>query len=120
MSDLKQHAVFELLTPDLQGPFEMIWVELGAGVPEPETYQHAGTECVLLVEGQLVFHLGALSYRLEPGDSITFPGHLPHRAENPGPALAKLAEFDPGASPTGPADHTLQPEPSIFRRHGVR
>jgi transcriptional regulator with XRE-family HTH domain len=86
----REGAVFELLTPDLQGPFEMIWVELGPGVPEPETYQHPGTECVFLLEGRLTYRLGALTYELDAGDSMTFPGDLPHRAENPGPALARL------------------------------
>ena len=86
----REHAVFELLTPDLQGPFEMIWVELGAGAPEPERYQHAGAECVLLLEGNVTYHLGAVAYELEEGDSITFPGDIPHWAENPGPGTAKL------------------------------
>ena len=84
------HASFELLTPDLQGPFEMIWVELHPGAPEPEVYQHGGSECVLLLEGRLTYHLGALSYELEAGDSITFPGDIPHWAENPGPGTARL------------------------------
>jgi transcriptional regulator with XRE-family HTH domain len=83
-------AVFELLTPDLQGPFEMIWVELGPGAPEPETYQHPGSECVLLLTGQLRYRLGAVTYDLEEGDSITFPGDIPHRASNAGSGVATL------------------------------
>ena len=86
----RENVIFELLTPDLQGPFEMIWIELGPEAPEPEIYQHAGMECVLLMEGHLVYHLGALAYELEEGDSITFLGDIRHWASNPGPGVAKL------------------------------
>src|SRR5207247_2522296 len=86
----RENVVFELLTPDLQGPFEMIWVELGPRAPEPEVYQHAGMECVLLLEGCLTYDLGAQSYELEEGDSITFMGDIRHWASNSGPRVAKL------------------------------
>ena len=83
-------VVFELLTPDLQGPFEVLWIELSPGAPEPEPYEHEGQEFILVVEGQLTFALGPATYQLAEGDSLTFPGDVPHRSSNPGPGTTRL------------------------------
>jgi transcriptional regulator with XRE-family HTH domain len=81
---------FELLTPDLQRSLEMLWIEIAPGSPEPEPYQHGGEECLLVVQGNVLYHLGTLEYDLAEGDSITFPGDMPHWAVNPGAGVAKL------------------------------
>jgi transcriptional regulator with XRE-family HTH domain len=52
--------------------------------------RHAGQELGYVVAGRLVVDVGFDSYRLGPGDSISFPAPTPHRLSNPGtePAAA--------------------------------
>jgi len=77
--------VYELVTPDLHRSFEVVWLEMAPGTNEQETpFQHEGEECLLVLEGQLKVTIGRDVYELESGDSITFPGDIPHWAENPG------------------------------------
>ena len=83
--------VYELITPDLNRPFEVVSIEIAPGMAEPDSpFLHSGEECVLVLEGEVAFHLGDEMYRLGQGDSITFPGHVPHWANNPGKKNASL------------------------------
>jgi transcriptional regulator with XRE-family HTH domain len=83
--------VYELITPDLNRLFEVVSIEIPPNEGEPDSpFQHDGEECVLALEGTLEFHLGGETYTLEPGDSITFPGGLPHWGYNPGSFTTKL------------------------------
>ena len=52
--------------------------------------RHAGQELGYVLSGRLVVDVGFESYRLGPGDSISFPAPTPHRLSNPGtePATA--------------------------------
>jgi transcriptional regulator with XRE-family HTH domain len=52
--------------------------------------RHAGQELGYVLSGRLVVDVGFDSYRLGPGDSISFPAPTPHRLSNPGtePATA--------------------------------
>jgi transcriptional regulator with XRE-family HTH domain len=52
--------------------------------------RHAGQELGYVLSGRLVVDVGFESYRLGPGDSISFPAPTPHRLSNPGsePAAA--------------------------------
>ena len=52
--------------------------------------RHAGQEFGYVLSGRLVVDVGFESYRLEAGDSISFPAPTPHRLSNPGtePATA--------------------------------
>jgi transcriptional regulator with XRE-family HTH domain len=85
------NLVYELITPDLNRLFEVASIEIPSKEGEPDPpFQHEGEECVLVLEGVLEFHLGSETHTLEPGDSITFPGGLPHWGYNPGPVTAKL------------------------------
>jgi transcriptional regulator with XRE-family HTH domain len=43
---------------------------------------HTGQEFVYCLEGSLVYQVGGDEYLLEPGDSIIFQAHIPHRWEN--------------------------------------
>lgn len=82
LTPASREAVFELLTPDLRGQLEVLWITLQPGGSEPSPYQHEGEECAIVLEGRVHFHLGEREYDLEPGDSLTFPGDMPHWAEN--------------------------------------
>jgi transcriptional regulator with XRE-family HTH domain len=74
--------------------------DLGAGMPRRgaetflvtinphsdsgETYiVHTGRETVLCLEGQLTYMIEDKTFVLEPGDSLCFEAHLPHRWQNP-------------------------------------
>jgi transcriptional regulator with XRE-family HTH domain len=85
-----RNATFELVTPDLRGKLEVLWIVLDPGASEPNRYEHEGEECVVLIDGAMRYHLGERSYDLEAGDSLTFPGTVAHWAENPNDAPATL------------------------------
>lgn len=77
--------IYELLTPDLQRKLEVIWVELPPGQSNEEAqFTHDTEECGVLLSGILEVHLGDGVHRLEPGDSISFHGLVPHWYRNPG------------------------------------
>ena len=50
--------------------------------------RHAGQEFGYLLAGRLQVDVGFDSYRLGPGDSISFPATTPHRLRNDGPGPA--------------------------------
>ncbi len=45
-------------------------------------FQHNGNELIYLLEGELDYHHGGVSYRLTPGDSLFFDANAPHGPEN--------------------------------------
>lgn len=45
------------------------------------TFAHAGTEFLYLLEGRLEYRHGNHTYTMEPGDSLTFEGDIPHGPE---------------------------------------
>lgn len=72
-------AQASLLTPNLQGKLEVILTTY-----EPsresiiETYTHEGEELGFVLEGTFEVQVNGRTYRLEEGDSIYYPSHLPH------------------------------------------
>ena len=78
-------VVFQLLNPDMSGPIEFIYniYEPGAGTGV-EQYSHPGSECGLILEGELLVAIRDKSYLLKEGDSITFSSSEPHSKQNPG------------------------------------
>jgi transcriptional regulator with XRE-family HTH domain len=82
LTPASRNATFELITPDLQGKLEVLWIVLDPGASEPNPYQHESETCVVLLDGRVRYHLADTAYDLEPGDSLTFPGMLAHWAEN--------------------------------------
>jgi transcriptional regulator with XRE-family HTH domain len=74
---------YQLLAYD-QGPkktFEPFLISLEEQNEEFPPFEHSGTEFIYMLEGKLVYSVGGESYTLEPGDSLTFRGELPHRPE---------------------------------------
>jgi len=72
---------YELLSPDVTGAIEMLWVELEPGVwTEDEKVSHEGEECLVVLEGRLEAHIGAAEHPhvLEAGDSIYVHSEIPH------------------------------------------
>jgi mannose-6-phosphate isomerase-like protein (cupin superfamily) len=78
-------ARYELVSPDLEGRFEVLYVSLTSGaasVQEPS--RHTGEECLLVLRGVAEVLVAGAQYRLRAGDSATFSGDLPHQIRNPG------------------------------------
>ena len=75
----------QLLNPDMSGPIEFIYniYEPGASTG-PDQYNHPGSECGLVLEGELIVTVDEDEYHLKEGDSITFSSTEPHSLYNPG------------------------------------
>lgn len=75
---------YHLLAYD-QGPhktFEPFLITLQDPGEEFTAFEHPGTEFIHMIEGILEYRVGDETYLLEPGDSLTFRGEIPHRPEN--------------------------------------
>jgi transcriptional regulator with XRE-family HTH domain len=48
----------------------------------PEPIVHTGQEFLYCLEGRMAFFVGEKEFVLEPGDSLIFEAHIPHRWEN--------------------------------------
>ena len=44
-------------------------------------FEHPGTEVIYLLSGRIAYRHGRQTYQLEPGDSLTFRGDVPHGPE---------------------------------------
>jgi transcriptional regulator with XRE-family HTH domain len=79
-----------LLTPDLQRQLE---VTLNVYQPGDESgaegMSHAGEECGLVREGCLEVTVGGKVFRLEEGDTISYPSHIPHRTRAIGEGVTR-------------------------------
>jgi transcriptional regulator with XRE-family HTH domain len=65
---------------------------------------HTGHEFVYCLEGRITYAVDEEAYDLDPGDSLLFESHLPHRWQNPGTVSARtllvLCPMDPRDKPT--------------------
>ncbi|MBN2148101.1 MAG: cupin domain-containing protein [Anaerolineales bacterium] len=65
---------------------------------------HTGRETVFCLEGELTYTIEDQTFVLEPGDSLSFEAHLPHRWQNtgttPGRSLLVLCPSDEQDRPT--------------------
>ena len=73
----------ELLSPNLNGPLELLLSTISPG-SDSDYYSHGGVEAGLVIEGVLDLWVGERSFRLEIGDSFSFKSTVPHRCANPG------------------------------------
>lgn len=79
----KRGHTYHLLAYD-QGPhktFEPFLITLQDAGEEFGPFEHPGTEFIHMLEGVLEYRVGNETYMLEPGDSLTFRGEIPHRPE---------------------------------------
>jgi transcriptional regulator with XRE-family HTH domain len=79
----KSGHTYHLLAYD-QGPnktFEPFLITLEDPGEEFTAFEHPGTEFIHMLQGTLDYRVGSETYRLEPGDSLTFRGEIPHRPE---------------------------------------
>lgn len=79
-------AVHQLLTPDLRGSLEVIWVEAPPGYDTSDApFVHPGEEFGLVLTGTHEVTVDGVTHTLGPGDSITYASTAPHYYRNPGP-----------------------------------
>lgn len=85
-----EEIVHELLTPDLQRTLEVLRTNVPPGWSNRDRpFQHRGEECVHLVTGTLDVTIGAQTWTLDEGDSVTYDSGVPHWYANrtTGPAI---------------------------------
>jgi transcriptional regulator with XRE-family HTH domain len=71
---------YHLLAYD-QGPsklFEPFLISIDEPSETFPVFEHPGTEFIYMLQGRMEYRHGASSYRLEPGDALTFNGEVPH------------------------------------------
>ena len=74
---------YELLTPDLQRRLEVFLFHVPPGFDNSQKpISHRGEECIHVVEGSLVVHVGDREFELESGDTITYEATTPHYVVN--------------------------------------
>lgn len=74
---------YHLLSYD-QGPrkrFEPFLISMDDASEVFPTFEHDGTEFIHMLVGRLEYRHGDATYLLEPGDSLTFDGTVPHGPE---------------------------------------
>lgn len=88
--DLNMHT--ESFTSGLRDPQFMAFqctIPRGGSSGRQQMY-HPGDELIILLEGQLQVSIAGDTYLLEPGDSLSFKSHLPHRWDNLGDGDARV------------------------------
>ncbi len=79
----KRGHTYHLLAYD-QGPlklFEPFLITMDDASEVFPTFEHPGVEFIYMLEGKLEYHHGKHTYLLEPGDSLSFRGEIPHGPE---------------------------------------
>lgn len=79
----KQGHTYHLLAYD-QGPqklFEPFLISIDHASEVFPVFEHPGTEFIYMLEGKIEYRHGQSTYVLEPGDSLTFRGEIPHGPE---------------------------------------
>lgn len=79
----KRGHTYHLLAYD-QGPtklFEPFLISMDDASEVFPTFEHPGVEFIHMLEGKLEYRHGQSTYLLEPGDSLTFRGEIPHGPE---------------------------------------
>lgn len=79
----KRGHTYHLLSYD-QGPtkqFEPFLITIDHESEVFPTFEHPGTEFIYMLEGKIEYRHGQNTYVLDPGDSLTFRGEVPHGPE---------------------------------------
>jgi transcriptional regulator with XRE-family HTH domain len=82
---------YQLLTPTLRGPFEVLSMDVAPGAASgEEALGHDSEECMLIRAGQVDVEVAGQSYALSSGDSIYIQRNAPHRVVNHGAQTAEV------------------------------
>jgi transcriptional regulator with XRE-family HTH domain len=79
----KRGHTYHLLAYD-KGPrksFEPFFITMDDASETFPSFQHPGTEFIYMLKGRIEYRHGRQTYVLEPGDSLTFRGEVPHGPE---------------------------------------
>lgn len=79
----KRGHTYHLLAYD-QGPrkfYEPFLISMDDESEVFPTFEHPGTEFIYMLQGEIEYRHGKYSYVLEPGDSLSFSGNVPHGPE---------------------------------------
>jgi transcriptional regulator with XRE-family HTH domain len=75
---------YQLLTPNLRGPFEVLALELAPGAASgDEALGHDSDECLLVLHGGVEVEIAGQVHLLAEGDAVSIARNLPHRVVNP-------------------------------------
>jgi quercetin dioxygenase-like cupin family protein len=75
---------YQLLTPNLRGPFEVLALELAPGAASgEEALGHVGDECLLVLHGDVEVEIAGHVHSLVEGDAVSIARNLPGRVVNP-------------------------------------
>lgn len=70
-----------LLSPSLEGPFEVVrWTLRPGGVTARQPRAHGGVEAMFILEGAVQLEAGDETIELRTGDFFTMEAEIPHRA----------------------------------------
>src|SRR5258708_6931 len=91
---------YQLLTPNLRGPFEILALELAPGaISGDEPMGHDSDECMVILRGPVEVEVAAQVHVLESGDSSYIQRAAPHRAINRGqPTAESLMVISPAST----------------------
>lgn len=83
-------TTYELLTPNLDGALEVLYMEIPPGASTEATpFTHRGEEVGFILEGVHEVHLDGVTHVLHEGDAISYRSTIPHWYRNPGPATVR-------------------------------
>lgn len=89
LSHKKMHK--ELLTPDLGGKLQFLWIDMQPGSSSGvDTYSHEGEETGLVLEGTMGLQVDGNQFELAEGDSFRFDSDQQHRFWNAGNTLCRV------------------------------
>jgi transcriptional regulator with XRE-family HTH domain len=82
---------YQLLTPTLRGPFEVLAMDVvPGGESGEEALGHDSEECMLILNGEVEVELAGQWHSLGTGDSIYIQRNAPHRVVNHGQLTAEV------------------------------
>ena len=83
-------TTYELLTPNLEGELEVLYMEIPPGASTEATpFTHRGEEVGFILEGVHEVHLDGVTHVLREGDTICYRSTTPHWYRNPGPGTVR-------------------------------
>ena len=82
---------YQLLTPHLRGPFEVLSLELAPGAASgDEALGHDSDECLLVIRGEVDVEIAGQVHSLTEGDAVSIQRNLPHRVVNESRSAAEV------------------------------